>query len=138
MSLATRAAGEAGELLHAVLLWFLLNSAFTPVSVVVSALPIPLERHLWYAPVLSVVGVAVFRYYDPSWDLLRAFVVGVATTVTFVTLYVFSGLGRVVAAGGSWPAFGAVTAFWIVALGVGVALAHPRTWRRLREYAAVE
>lgn len=138
VSLATRAADELGEFLHVVVLWFLLNSAFTPVSVVVSAVPIPLARQSLYALVLSAIGVGVFRYYDPSWDLIRGFVVGVATAASFTSLYVLSGLGPVVAAGGSWRAFGGVVALWIVSLGVGVALAHPRTWRALRGYAAVE
>ena len=138
MSLATRLADEFGELLHVAVLWFLLNSAFTPVSVVTSALPLSPPGQDLYAPLLSVAGVAVVRYYDPSWELFRGFVVGVATMVTFLVLYVFSGHGRVVATGGSWRAFGLTLAYWLVALAVGVALAHPRTWRWFRAYIGVE
>ena len=138
MSLATRLADEFGEFLHVAVLWFLLNSAFTPVSVVTSALPLSPPAQELYAPILSVAGVAVVRYYDPSWELLRGFVVGVATMVTFLALHVFSGLGRVVATGGSWRAFGLTLAYWLVALAVGVALAHPRTWRWFRAYVGVE
>ncbi|MFD1598445.1 hypothetical protein [Halobellus rarus] len=138
MSPASRLLDGVGGFLHVAVLWLLLNPAFTPVNVVVSALPVPLERQFWHAAVLSTLGVAVVRYYDPSWDLVRGFVVGVATTATFTSLYVFSGLERVVGAGGSWRAFGAVTAFWVVSLAVGVALAHPRTWRRFRTHFGVE
>ena len=133
MSLALRLTDEVGEFLRAAALWFLLNPAFAPANSVVSALPFPIEWQFWHGAVLSVVGVSVVRYYDPSWELLRGFVVGVATTATFTPLYVFSELGRVVADGGSWRAFGGVFAFWLAGLAVGVALAHPRTWRWVRE-----
>lgn len=138
VSIAARVADEIGEFLHVAVLWFLLNSAAAPVNVVVSALPFPLERRLWHAAVLSAVGVGVVRYYDPSWELVRGFVVGVATTATFASLYVFSGLSRAVVEGGSWLAVAAVAGFWVVGVAVGVALAHPLTWRRLRTSVAVE
>ena len=137
VSVAARAADEVGEFLRVAVLWFLLSPAFAPVNVVVSALPFPLERRFWHAAVLSAVGVGVVRYYDPSWELVRGLVVGVATTATFLSLYAFSGLGRVVAEGGTWRASVAVAAFWLVGLGVGVALAHPRTWRRVRAHFGV-
>jgi len=114
----------------------LLGAAFAPVGVVVSALPYPVDRQFWHAAVPAAVAVAVIRYYDPPWKLLRAFVVGAATTATFTSLYVLSGLGSTVATDGAWSAVAAVAALWIGGVAVGVALAHPRTWRRFREYVA--
>ncbi|WP_144904663.1 hypothetical protein [Halobellus captivus] len=138
MSLASRIVDEVGEFLHVALLWFVLKPAFDPVDTVVSTLPFPLEPRFWYAAVLAAVGVGVIRYYDPTWNVVRGFIVGVATTATFLSLYLASGVQRVADAGGSWHAFLTVLALWIAALGVGVALAHPRTWRRFRAYFAVD
>ncbi|MFA1609753.1 hypothetical protein [Halobellus rubicundus] len=142
MSLANRAVDETAEFLHVALLWLFLNPAFGPVAVAVSALPLspsPLAgQEGLIAAFLTVCGVAVIRFYDPSWDLVRAFVAGGATASGFLALYVLSGADDAVPAGGSWAAFGRVVAYWLVALGVGVALAHPRTWRRLRRAVAVE
>ena len=115
-------------------LWVLLGAAFAPVGVVVSALPYPVDRQFWHAAVPAAVAVAVIRYYDPPWKLLRAFVVGAATTATFTPLYVLSGLGSPDATDGTWSIAAATAALWIGGVAVGVALAHPRTWRRLRGY----
>jgi hypothetical protein len=130
VSLGTRAADEAGELCYALALWVLLGAAFAPVNLVVSALPYPVEQRFWHAAVPAAVAVAVIRYYDPSWKLLRGFVVGAAATAMFTSLSVLSGLS--LATGGTWGEFVAVTALWVLGIGVGVALAHPATWRRLR------
>lgn len=137
VSLRSRLAAEAVEFLHVGLLWLLVKPAFDPIDAAVSALPVSVTTQFWHSAVLAAVGVGVVRYYDPSWDLIRGFVVGVATTATFLSLSVFSGAERAADAGGSWGAFVATCACWLVALGVGVALAHPRTWRRFRAYFAV-
>ncbi|AUV83651.1 hypothetical protein C2R22_20030 [Salinigranum rubrum] len=122
---------EAGEFLRFVLLWAGVAPATAPLRTVAAvATGSPVD--FWLGPVGAAVAATALYWFrgGVSWRLVgRAWLVGVAVPVLSVTGLVFFPLGARSGLGGGVAAL----CWWLLSVGVGVALTSPTLWRAFRE-----
>jgi hypothetical protein len=125
-----RLAGAVGEFVRFVLLWAGLGSVTSPLRPVLSAAT-GQRLPSWLGPVAAAVLTSVVYWSAGrlSWRLVgRAWLCGVVVAVGSVVGFVFLPLDD----GAVLVSVAAATGWWLLSVGVGVALTSPTLWRAFR------